>query len=267
MNQKQAAWNAESYHVVSRPHETWAERVLARVPTEGISSAIDAGCGTGKITRELLNLLPDATVVAVDYSDTMLAVAERELAPIYEGRVRFVQADLAEITPDRVGGPVDLIFSTATFHWLPDHNLLFRRLSALLNPGGYLIAQCGGGPNLARFRKRTFALHAEPEFAPWYTGWREPWTFSDDREAKRRLVDAGFVDAETGLEHHPAVLANADEYAEFIRTVILREHLRPLPSDELEDRYVMRLTAAAAGDDVPFELDYWRLNLRARKPA
>ncbi len=245
MTQKQAAWNAESYHVVSRPHESWAERVLAKVPTEGIGVAIDAGCGTGKITRELLNLLPDATVIAVDYSDTMLAVAERELRPEYGDRVRFVQADLSELTPDVTGTPADLIFSTATFHWLPDHDLLFRRLFALLNPGGHLIAQCGGGPNLASFIERAETIHHDPEFARYYEGWSGPWLFANDVETAERMTAAGFVEVETDLEYHPAQMNSAEEYAEFIRTVILREHLRPLPNDEMKQRYVQLLTDQA----------------------
>lgn len=267
MTTKQAAWNAESYHQVSKPHSTWAERVLARVPTEGISVAIDAGCGTGKITRELLNLLPEATVIAVDYSDTMLGVAERELAPDFGNRVRFIQADLAELTPETTGTTADLIFSTATFHWLPDHDLLFQRLFALLNPSGRLIAQCGGGPNLARFRDRIASLHTEPVFAPYFVGWNEPWNFADDVQTATRMANVGFTAVETDLEYHPAQMNSTEEYAEFIRTVILREHLRPLPSDELKQRYVQCLTDAAGTDSKPFELDYWRLNLKGTRPA
>ena len=152
-------WNAEDYHVVSRPHEVWGARVLDRVPREGVRVAIDAGCGTGKITRELLDRLPDTIVYALDVSAPMLAVAERELAA-YGGRVRFRQADLASVAPADIGTTADLIFSTATFHWVKDHDLLFRNLYDLLNPGGWLIAQCGGGPNIAILCRRMTELMA-----------------------------------------------------------------------------------------------------------
>jgi len=36
--------------------------------------------------------------------------------------------------------PVDVIFSTATFHWVLDHDELFARLATLLRPGGRLVA-------------------------------------------------------------------------------------------------------------------------------
>jgi trans-aconitate methyltransferase len=45
---------------------------------------------------------------------------------------------------------VELIFSTATFYWIKDHDRLFRRLAQALKPQGRLVAQCGGKGNTAR---------------------------------------------------------------------------------------------------------------------
>ena len=68
---------------------------------------------------------------------------------------------------DRVA---DAIFSTATFHWALDHPALFSSLFRSLKPGGRLVAQCGGGPNIRRLRDRASALMHEPEFAPYSHG-------------------------------------------------------------------------------------------------
>ena len=259
-------WNAERYHEVSRPHVDWAVRVLDRVPRDGISVAIDAGCGTGKITRDLLERLPAAVVYAVDLSPNMLAVAERELAPIYGERVRFLQADLAQLAPEQIGQPADLIFSTATFHWVKDHDRLFARLFALLGPGGRLIAQCGGGPNLQAMRGRTNALMQSPQFARYYQDWTDPWLFASAQETAVRLAAAGFDDVQTAVEPHPAQMANAGEYREFIATVILRDQLSRLPHDDLKRAFVDELTGQAAMIELPFNLDYWRLNISATRP-
>ena len=264
---KPVAWNAERYHEVSRPHESWGARVLDRVPREGISFAIDAGCGTGKITRELLDRLPDAVICALDGSADMLTVAARELSPTYGDRVRFVHADLAAVSPEQIGTPADLIFSTATFHWLKDHDDLFRRLSGLLAPGGQLIAQCGGGPNIARFRARVEHLMEDPTYREYYRCWSDTWYFADDEITAKRLSQSGFAEIETGLEYHPAILPDAPEYHAFASTVILRDQLARLPSDHLRTSFVDELTSDAADDDNPFELDYWRLNIFARRPA
>jgi trans-aconitate methyltransferase len=259
-------WNAEHYHVVSRPHEVWGARVLDRVPREGIGVAIDAGCGTGKITRELLDRLPEATVYALDVSSSMLAVAERELAPIYGDRVRFQQADLATVTGSEIRTTADLIFSTATFHWVKDHDQLFPRLFDLLNPGGSLIAQCGGGPNIATLCDRMAELMTSPQFTEYFDGWTDPWYFASAEETANRLKATGFTDVWTAVEPHPAPMADADEYRSFITTVVIRDQLARLPDQARKDTFVAELTRQAATDDPPYELDYWRLNMTATRP-
>jgi trans-aconitate 2-methyltransferase len=261
-----AEWNAESYHVVSRPHAAWGARVLSRVEPDGVSVALDVGCGTGKITAELLERLPHSTVYALDRSASMLEVAERELRPRYGNRVRFVEVDLARIEPGHIGEPADLIFSTATFHWIADHDNLFRRLFATLAPGGRLIAQCGGGPNIERLLGRARELMAQEPFAGHFDGWPGPWNFADAETTATRLEAAGFTEIETGLEYHPAIMEDADAYRTFLTTVILGEHLHRLPSNELKSDFVAKLTEQAATDDPPFELDYWRLNMMGTRP-
>jgi trans-aconitate 2-methyltransferase len=259
-------WNAERYHEVSRPHVAWGDTVLDRVPIDGIAVAIDAGCGTGKITRALLERLPGAVVYAVDVSPTMLAVAERELVPDFGARIRIVQANLAEITPQQIGTPADLIFSTATFHWLHDHDQLFRQLFALLRPGGRLIAQCGGGPNLRAMLTDVDRLMRSPQFARYFEDWRDPWVFASAEETAARLNAAGFAAVDTAIEPHPVQMATAEEYRAFITTVILRDQLSRLPTDQLRRAFADELTRQAAATDAPFSLDYWRLNISAARP-
>src|SRR4051794_7663882 len=151
-------WNAPSYHRVSTPHMSWGAKVLDRLQLRGDEVALDCGCGTGKLTAELLDRLPNGRVIAVDRSANMLEVAAAFLTPRFGDRVTFRQADLQTFDVSELGFAVDLIFSTATFHWIPDHERLFRNLFSLLQPNGCLAAQCGGGPNLARLAERTDAL-------------------------------------------------------------------------------------------------------------
>jgi trans-aconitate 2-methyltransferase len=261
-----AEWNAAVYHRVAEPQQTWGAKVLARLPLRGDETVLDAGCGTGRLTAELLERLPRGRVIAFDRSQNMLAKAREHLTPRYGDRVRFVQGDLQTIGPDPIGQTVDVIFSTATFHWIPDHSILFAGLFALLNPGGWLVAQCGGGPNIAALRRRAAALMASPPYAPFFAGWPGPWHFADDLATAERLRAAGFVDVETDLEEAPTVLPDTATYHEFLTNVIFGAHLARLPDDALRRAFVDALTDQAATDDPPFALDYWRLNLRGRKP-
>ena len=125
---------------------------------------LDAGCGTGNVTRAAAtSACPRGRVIAVDAAPSMVEQA-RALLP---AEVEVRQADLLELT---LGEPVDAVLSTATFHWIPDHERLFARLHAALKPGGRLVAQCGGHGNVAEIkqagldvarRARRFAAHFE----------------------------------------------------------------------------------------------------------
>ena len=254
-------WEAPDYHRLSTPHVGWGMRVLDRLPLRGDETVVDAGCGTGRLTAELLERLPDGRVYAVDQSRNMLAEAEATLRPRFGDRAAFVPSDLLKL---RLPEPVDAVFSTATFHWIADHDALFARLFALLRPGGRLVAQCGGGPNLAALMRRFAALTSEPPYREWFAGWPGPWRFADAEETAGRLARAGFVGIETGLESAPTTLGDAATYRDFLRTVILRSHLERLPGEAERAALLDRLTELAAADPVPFHLDYWRLNLAGR---
>ena len=259
-----AEWDAKTYHRVANPHVEWGQPVLARLPLAGHETVIDAGCGTGRMTAALLDRLPDGHVIALDRSATMLAGARDFLAPRYGDRVTFVQADLGA---DHLGVVADHLFSTATFHWIADHQRLFDALSGSIRPGGWLVAQCGGGPNIARLRERIARFTADSPAAAPLREWPGPWTFATAEETTGRLVHAGFTDVETGVISAPATLDDGDAYREFLRTVVLGEHLARLATPTDQAALLDHLARAAAGDDPPWTLDYWRLNIRARRPA
>ena len=260
-------WDAGAYHRVSGPQFGWGMRVLERLELRGDETVLDAGCGTGRLTAELLRRLPHGQVIALDQSENMLAEARSRLQPEFGERVRFVRADLGALQLDR---EADGIFSTATFHWVLDHSRLFAGLFQALRPGGWLVAQCGGQGNLDQLRQRAAALMAQQPFAPAFQGWSEPWFFADPPATRDRLRAAGFVDIEVGLEPAPTPFPSAGEFRMFIETVVLRHHLARLTgagADLLAARFLDTLTAHASADTPPFTLDYHRLNLRARRPG
>jgi trans-aconitate 2-methyltransferase len=256
-------WDAGEYHRVSAPQYSWGQRVLARLPLSGSETVVDAGCGSGRLTAELLERLPRGHVIAVDRSANMLQEARAYLEPRFPGRVTFIQADIGRLT---LPEPVDAIFSTATFHWVPDHPRLFRSLFACLEPGGRLVAQCGGGPNIAVLKARAEALLDSPAYRADAMGWANPWQFASPQETAERLVAAGFTDVETSLVAEPTPFADAAAYARFIRSAVLVAHLEAIPSAATRDRFIAELTTLAASDDPPFTLDYWRLNISATRP-
>lgn len=223
---------------------------------------LDAGCGTGRLTAELLEALPRGRVVGIDLSQNMLSSAREHLAQ-FGTRVALMACDFLNLPFERA---FDGIVSTAAFHWVPDHDRLFANLRDVLVPGGWLEAQCGGGPNVARLRERAQALSATPKFAPYFKGFHEPWNFEDAEGAAGTLRRVGFVDVETSVEPALTVLDNSEHYNEFVRNIIFHRHLENIPTQAERSEYMAILTQQASGDDPPFSLDYWRLNLRGRIP-
>lgn len=249
------------YHRLSGPQVSWGKKVLSRLQLRGDEVVLDAGCGTGRLTAELLDALPHGCVVGVDLSQNMLRFAREHLASQFGTQVSLVACDFLHLP---FISAFDVIVSTAAFHWVLDHDRLFTNLKQALIPGGWLEAQCGGGPNIVRLRERANALAATPRFAEFFSGFREPWLFEDAEGAAATLLRAGFVEVETSVEAALTVLEDAEHYREFVRNIILRRHLENLPTEELRSHFMERLTKQAAADDPPFCLDYWRLNLRGR---
>jgi trans-aconitate 2-methyltransferase len=255
-------WDAEVYDRLSAPQQSWGARIAGRVGLEGGETLVDVGCGTGRLTGRLLERLPRGRAVALDYSIRMLQVATANLRPRFPGRVSFVRADAGAL-PFR--DFADVVFSTATFHWVLDHDRLFQSLFAALKPGGRLVAQCGGKPNLARLIGRAEALAARPEYARFFEGWIDPWLFEGAGETARRLRATGFVEVEAWTHPAPVSFAEAAEFEDFLACVCVRNYLARLPAAE-HDCFLHELSSLAAEDDPPFTLDYWRLNLKARRP-
>jgi trans-aconitate 2-methyltransferase len=257
-------WNAALYHQISAPQVSWGKKVLARISLRGDETVLDAGCGTGRLTRDLLEALPRGHVVGLDLSQNMLDAARAYLEPDFGGRVEFVCCDLLDMPFEQ---RFDGIFSTASFHWVLDHERLFRSLHRALRPGAWLCAQCGGGKNLGRLLGRVHTLIAAQPYAQHFAGYPFPWEFSDAETAASRLRRAGFEEIETSLEEAPTKFPNAQEFQQFVESVILRNHLDCILDRALRDQFLAELTRQAASDNPAFLLDYWRLNLQGRKSA
>ncbi len=243
-------WDGAAYDRVSAPQEQWASVTLDRLELAGDETALDAGCGSGRVTEMLLERLPRGRVLAVDAAPSMVAQASRSLGE----RATVRQSDLTEL---RLDEPVDAVFSNAVFHWIEDHDALFARLHAALKPGGQLVAQCGGHGNIERFHARAREVAGQGPFAEYLGGWEGPWNFATAEETGHRLTAVGFSDVQTWLEVSPVVPPEPETY---LRVVCLGHHLAALP-EELREPYT-RAVLARCGD--PVELDYVRLNILAR---
>jgi trans-aconitate 2-methyltransferase len=241
-------WDALTYDRVADPQTRWGLVVLDRLPLVGDERVLDAGCGTGRVTELLLRRLPRGSVIALDGSPAMIDAARKRLAPSGD-RVDYVVADLGRPLP--IEGLVDAVLSTATFHWVPDHDALFANLAAVTRPGGWLVAQCGGVGNVARI---------EAVLATIGDGWQGSHHFENPIDTAHRLENAGYVDIECWLSDEPTRFEPGEPFETFLQTVVLGAHLERLPAEQ-HDAFV-HAVADAVGEPV---IDYVRLNIMARR--
>jgi trans-aconitate 2-methyltransferase len=250
----QRDWNAAVYHRVSGPQVAMAEAVLDRLELRGDETVLDAGCGTGRVTRLLLDRLPRGRVIAVDASPDMVARAREELR---DRRADIREADLATLRLAE-GEQVDAVFSNATFHWVPDHAALFAALAAALRPGGRVSAQCGGEGNVAGVHAAALQAAADSGLGDRFAGWPGPWNFAGAEETEARLGAAGFHDVRCWLQAWPLT---PDEPRAYLETVCLGPHLERLANGE-RDRFLDAVMARLGERPL---LDYVRLNIVARR--
>jgi trans-aconitate 2-methyltransferase len=254
-------WDADAYQRVSAPQLAWGRTVVERIGLRGDETVLDAGCGTGRVTRLLAERVPRGRVIGVDLSEAMVREAGRQLADLAP-RVEVRHGDLLELELEE---PVDLIVSTATFHWILDHDGLFARLHAALRPGGRLVAQCGGIGNIHGTLKAAADAAALPAYAPHLRDMPPRWAFADPETTEARLRRAGFADARAWLERAPARFDRLAAAAEFLATVVLRCHLERLPP-ELRGPFALEVARRLGGHREAVEVDYVRLNMEARRP-
>ena len=256
-------WDAKTYDRLAAPQERWAREVLERLPLEGDEAVLDAGCGSGRVTRLLLKKLPQGRVIGVDGSPSMIEAAAEVFAG--DDRIRLLNSDLLELGPDllrRTAGveAVDAVFSNATFHWIADHQELFARLHSVLRPGGRLVAQCGGRGNVAEWIEAIEQTSGQAPFAEYVDDFK-PWNFYGPEETELRLEAAGFSEIRCWLEQVDAI--QPDNPRDWVSVVGLASHKERLP-ERLHEPFTDAVIDALPA---PVEFRYIRLNIDARRPG
>ncbi len=261
MNSGPREWDAQTYDEISEPQYEWGLEVLDRLEPRANEAIIDAGCGSGRVTERLLERLPEGRIVGVDGSAEMIKVAAEKFTG--DDRVTLIVSDLLDLTPDLLrenGAPdeVDALFSTATFHWIADHDKLFSRIHSVLRPGGRLVAQCGGAGNVADHARAIVEVATQPEYVDHFEGMSVMWNFATPEETEERLRNAGFDEVSCWLEDKPI---QPKDPLDFTTTVTMGPHLARLPEDLR--RQFAEAVLERSGE--PLVLNYVRLNIDARR--
>lgn len=237
-------WDGGAYDAISRPQFDAGARIIDRLDVEAEALVVDAGCGSGRVTELILDKHPTVSVVALDVSASMLAVAEERLARHAE-RLQLIRADLADPWP--LQQPADAVVSTNTFHWILDHERLFLAAFAALKPGGSLHAVAGGAGSLQTVRDVARRVGVTVDGVN---------NYADVENTARRLDQAGFVDIRCRLEPEPVRFPTFEAIAAYFADAALAPYER---GAELATQVADELDEPVA--------DFVRLHITARRPA
>ncbi len=257
-------WNADVYDRIGTPMRGWAQQVIDDLALEGGETVLDAGCGSGSVTFDLLAKLPRGKIYALDSSAEMI---EKLNTAIEERGVTNVIPMRADLTDFALPEQVDAVFSNAVFHWVHDDDGLFGCLFRATKPGGRLRAQCGGGDIFAKFMPAVATVQSRPRFVSHLGDLRDGKRYRTADEAREALERAGWADVRAWVFDAPVAFENEGDAALYLRTIILRDHVARLPDGDQEPYLRSVITEYIARHGPPFTADYVRLNLAAVRPV
>ena len=257
-------WDALTYDAISTIQESWGLGVINSRRWNGTETIIDAGCGSGRLTKQIVKNVPNGRVYAVDIDSNMINQAKRNLSEFIN--VDIIQSSLIDI---ELIGRIDIIFSNAVLHWIPDHHQVFEHFFHLLNPTGELLIQCGGYGNLEKTRLILDKIKDSEKFREYFKGWKNPWYFANPYDTEIILRKVGFRNIHTYFSDDKQTKSFQDRnsYSLFLRTVVMRPYWGYLSNYELRDSFLESFLDEIEqnNSEMKWKLDYVRLNIKATK--
>ncbi len=247
------SWDARTYDQVSRLVQyRWGQQVLEWRKWRGDEIVMDAGCGSGLLTKRLAKRVPRGKVYAVDIDSNMIKQAKNNLQ--FLNNVEIIQSSFTDI---RIPGKLDVIFSNSALHWIQDHRKAFQKFWEMLKPisdsnkitdisissnnnnnsgsNGQLLIQCGGYGNLQQIITMLERITHLDQFKEHFTDWKQPWYFAKPDDTYKLLQETGYVNTRVFSSSNRVILPNRRVYSKFVKTVVIKSYLDHLSRDNDDD--------------------------------
>ena len=288
------SWDARTYDQVSRLIQyRWGQKVIKWRKWRGDEIVMDAGCGSGLLTKQLAKQVPRGKVYAVDIDSNMIKQAKNNLQ--FFDNIEIIQSSLTDIKLPR---KLDVIFSNSALHWIQDHREAFQNFWEMLKPmssndvtdisvsnnsnnttgsSGQLLIQCGGYGNLQEIITILERITHLDRFKEHFADWKHPWHFAKAKDTSKLLQEIGYVNAAVYYSDDCVILPNRRIYSKFVKTVVMKSYLDHLSSDN-DDYYIDKLKdlflelfldeveKCSNKSNTRWFLDFVRLNIIAYRP-
>ena len=249
-------WEPKQYHKFQAERSAPFFDLLRLVEIRPNLKVVDLGCGTGELTRQLADGLPESDVTGIDSSARMLEKA----SPLSSRNLHFEQGDQAQLT-----GQWDLIFSNAALHWTEDHPALMPRLYDRLAPGGQIAVQMPSNHNHISHQVYRQVASEEP-FRTALDGFQRYAPVLSIDEYARLLFACGAENIVVFEKIYAHVLADADAVVEWISGTALVPYFERLGDQKEPFVDAVRRRMRAALPEQPVFYPFRRILFSARKP-
>jgi len=259
-------WDPGDYSVNSAAQFASARELINWLNLKGAESILDIGCGDGKITAQIANLVPAGTVTGIDASRPMIEFALAKFPEASHPNLHFAVMGAQEITFEN---QFDIVFSNAALHWVPDHGPVLSGIRRCLKPGGKMNVQMAGKGTLAQLIKAFVAVLSDPHWRGNFGGFKAPHGFYEPEPYRQWVKDAGLKEIRIELVPRTMTQKGREGLIGFLRTTWLSIIDRIPPNEREEfinriaDEYLKENPMDASGN---VKVETMRLEVEAVKP-
>ncbi len=183
------SWNAQDYQRNSKAQQKWARELIANLNLTGTEDILDLGCGDGKVTAEIAQLVGHGSVVGVDNSTQMIELAQEKYSQNKHPNLSFQLMDAGDLS---FGECFDVVFSNAVLHWVKNHKPVIEGLYKSLRIGGKILLRMGGKGDAEGILSVMNEVKASNKWTQYFTEFEFPFTFLGIDEYQALLRESGF---------------------------------------------------------------------------
>ena len=236
MNVQTYQWNAIDYAKSSGVQQQWARELISKLRLKGNERLLDIGSGDGKVTAEIAGCLPNGSVIGIDSSEAMIALAQSKFSADVLPNVRFQHGDASQLTFEN---EFDIVFSNATLHWILDQRPVLQGIYKSLKRSGKILLQMGGCGNAADVLAVFDKLIETNEWHGYFHGFTFPYGFYNAEKYRQWVYEAGFQEKRIELIPKDAIHQDRAAFKAWIRTTWL-PYTQRVP-DEKRETFIARL--------------------------